>query len=611
VVAPFLSKCCRSLSLGTRRNRLRDALIFHGAVFKNAAMHGDSRRHVRRLVLIVFFAGASGCLPAGEAPKGRHIIADRSVNSAFFSPSGSDPARSHLLFGGPTWMSPAIESFGGSYSVMLSDLYQVEVPNTISQTLRLDQTEPAVRNLSGAGPELVANALPTDSRGRLLLQTIAIDPAGGATSILDRFDPDTRLMETLAEADAGSGTGFPTFSPGHTRALLYQPGSGALLIDLDAQQKFEGSNPVWVGEDLYYVVGERSNPWEVPVRSRMARLRPGAAPETMLDMDGAITIQLIGEDGPSLLMLRVQGPGTAPRSTYLFDPTTAGLVSLPFDTTNLSVDSLSPDGRWILLRSYSDGRLVLYDRIDGETRILPGDLQGNWQAVSEWRPGTDELWLATQPSFDPNGREYRSIFTIWTPDGSVTFDAMPITSCLGDVRYRSSVFNRAGSLWFSATWTSDISRMLVGWSDHPEEPPMPIAPDGTSVHRCWELEGHRLLVEAGPGDSQDTDLYLFDPSNREIRPLAGGSQVVQAGKDRALVLLQWERWRSAGELAIIDYATGQRTHLSDDVAQAVVDSRNADILSGPDPMAPGTNVAFISRNRLDSPYDGLWLTEVP
>jgi hypothetical protein len=574
-------------------------LIFGLAVSKNAAMFGDFGGLARRLALSIAIATMLGCLPAGDPPKGRHLVADRGVSGVVFSPSPSDPARSHLLVSGPTRESPSIDFSGGSYTTPLSDLYQFDASETASPTRRLEQEEPVVRNLNGNAMNIFYNELPTDSRGRLILQTVEADPASGrAMGAFVRYDPDTRVTERLVEYGA-SGAGALTFSPGRTRALLYEPPSGTLLIELDGQQQLSSLNATFVGEDLYYVAGTTASPWERPGASRLMRVQPGGTSEVLIEGEGYISLQVI-QSGETKLLLVQALSSSSDALAYLLDPTTLALSPLPSEVGLATFQTLSPDRRRLLFRASSDGRWLLYDRSNGSTRTLPVDPQGNGQSVAEWRPDTDELWLGE------NGQ-----LTIWRGDGSVTVQASPSASCLGDFRYRTSMFNRDGSLWFSATWTDDGSHMAVGWTDHPETPPMPIQLDGTWVNSCWELEGHRLLVEVRAGDTQDTDLYLFDPSSGDIRPVAGSVRIVQAGQTRVLGLLQWEGWRAAGQLALIDYATGARTRLADDVAQAVVDHAGRDLASGVDPLAPGTRVAFISRNRLDSPYDGLWLTELP
>lgn len=575
-------------------------LIFPVAAHKNAAMPGYGRGCIRALVLTVGVASGLGCLPAGEAPKGRQLIADRAVSGAFFSPSGLDPARSHLLVGGPARTSSVIEFSGGWYTTMLSDLYLVDVSDAAASPIRLDQRVPAVRNLNGAAIDMLFGDLPRDSRGRLLLHTLDVEASSGQPVIaVDRFDPDAHVTDRLVAYDAGTGSGTVSFSVGHTRALLYDPPSGSLLVELDGQQVIDSLTATFVGEDVYYVVGGRAKPLSTPGPSKLVRIPPGGASESLLESEGYISMEVIQSDEGNLLILRTQS-GTSSPLAYLLDPATLALAPLPFDITSLSFDSLSPDGRWLLFSAYLDGKWLLYDRSTGQTRSLPGALPDAGPTTAAWRPGTDQLWLGA------NGG-----LTLWSPDASVTLQGTPTTSCLGDFRYRSSIFNRDGSLWFSAEWSGGGSRMAVGLSDAPETPARPIHPDGTWVNRCWELDGHRLLVEARVGDSQDTDLYLFDPASGEIRALAGSSQVVQAGRERMLGFLQWEGWRSAGELALVDYATGARTHLADDVIQAVVDGPGGDLLSGADPLAPGRHVAFISRNRMDSPYDGLWLTELP
>jgi hypothetical protein len=63
---------------------------------------------------------------------------------------------------------------------------------------------------------------------------------------------------------------------------------------------------------------------------------------------------------------------------------------------------------------------------------------------------------------------------------------------------------------------------------------------------------------------------------------------------------------------LIDLATGVQTLLAQDVYAAAVDPGiHAYVAPGTDALAPGTRIAFLVRNRMDSPYDGIWVAELP
>ena len=88
--------------------------------------------------------------------------------------------------------------------------------------------------------------------------------------------------------------------------------------------------------------------------------------------------------------------------------------------------------------------------------------------------------------------------------------------------------------------------------------------------------------------------------------------MVAVGKTRALALLQWEGGRNSGALTLIDLVSGAQTLLAEDVYLATVDPGHfAAVPPDTDLLVPGTEIAFLSRGRFASPYDGLWVTRLP
>jgi len=77
-------------------------------------------------------------------------------------------------------------------------------------------------------------------------------------------------------------------------------------------------------------------------------------------------------------------------------------------------------------------------------------------------------------------------------------------------------------------------------------------------------------------------------------------------------LLNFDLARLVGDLTLIDFASGSRIFLAGDVYAVAVDrGASAMVPSGTAPLVAGTRIAFLTRNRLASPYDGLWVAELP
>jgi hypothetical protein len=141
---------------------------------------------------------------------------------------------------------------------------------------------------------------------------------------------------------------------------------------------------------------------------------------------------------------------------------------------------------------------------------------------------------------------------------------------------------------------------------------LPLNPTGTEAYRYAQLDDGRLLVEAWSSDYRRDDIYLVDADAGTTRAIASAGQLVAVGQTRALALLNWQLSRSSGDLTLIDYASGAHTLLAQDVYAVDVDrGKSAAVPPGTDALAPATRVAFLSRNRLESRDDGLWVAELP
>jgi hypothetical protein len=105
---------------------------------------------------------------------------------------------------------------------------------------------------------------------------------------------------------------------------------------------------------------------------------------------------------------------------------------------------------------------------------------------------------------------------------------------------------------------------------------------------------------------------MVDPDSGALQPICSGCTLVAVGLRRALILLDLALTQSTGTLGLVDFDTLTRTKLADSVYAVAVDrGKSATIPPGTDALAPGTQVAFLVRNRLLAPYDGLWVANLP
>jgi hypothetical protein len=152
----------------------------------------------------------------------------------------------------------------------------------------------------------------------------------------------------------------------------------------------------------------------------------------------------------------------------------------------------------------------------------------------------------------------------------------------------------------------------VGPADDPTAPVFPIQPAGTWLGALWETEAGGLLVGAYTFDPNRQELSLVDPATGASRAIASGGHVLELGHGRALALVSWESTRRVGDLVLVDLATGEQTLLAENAYAAAVDPGvSADVAPDADRLRSGTRVAFLTRSRFESPYDGLWMATLP
>src|SRR5581483_5033688 len=105
----------------------------------------------------------------------------------------------------------------------------------------------------------------------------------------------------------------------------------------------------------------------------------------------------------------------------------------------------------------------------------------------------------------------------------------------------------------------------------------------------------------------DDDL-LVDPATGASRLIASGGYVVAVGATRVFALLHFVAGSGTGDLTLIDLDTGRQTLVAENVAGYSLERAP----TGPgDPLAPGLRVAYLVRNRIASPWDGVWVATFP
>lgn len=573
--------------------------------------------HATRIGLACFACLATGCLPVGSPPKGRHIVHERALSAVHLSPGASTGTSPYLLAMGPTRVVPALED---DATVAVSDLLDLsDVGSGDSGAAPMEGAEQARTVASDVlFTSLRAGAFATDSRNRIFYsQHDSADWSRGLTP-LRRLDLTTGATTDLGVTGTTSSTaeGF-LVSPGRGRVFLDGAGQAAVLVDLDGSQGLGAvvkGRTAFIGEDFYFV----QDASEDGVQARFAggssirRVREGArVVEVLLSSTGQLGfIPILGDRTPQLLLTLPTEGGASPFSLLATD--TVASVTLPSQKGQSEFVSASSDGHWLLFRSalpQSDPdaprryRLFLFDWTTGGYTVLDSARvpQGIGR-VAEWRPGQNELWFSTTTGG----------LAIWRPDAAiVALDRVPFQS------YRepdgpASLFTRDGRYWFSAEPEEPFARrtIVLGRADALSAPLVPINPQGTVASTHWELDDGRLVMEAWPISPQRSDIFLVDGEVGTVRALASGGHILAVGANRVLALLDWQLSGSTGTLALLDPTQATTTILAED-AYAVDAGASVVGFDSRRVLAPGAQVAFLTRYRLASPFDGLWVAELP
>ena len=584
-------------------------------------VHHGSRRNT--WASRVFFVAAGclllDCLPVGNPPAGQHVIADRTLTGVYLSPSEQDGVPSHLLVTGPLLDFPPGSIYAGSTLAAdstLSDLYAVPYVGVSSPANGLAGWQPLISDFLVSYRTFPGGAIPTDSLGRLVFVQYS---ASDSSLQGERIDLATRSLDNLGLPNEASNKQFFTLSPARTRVYSGDYAGGTLCdldvcrsldyVSLDAVTIHEDANNfAFVGEDFYYV--DQLSGGSAVLGGDLHRIKPQAEPEVLLSFTGTVSFQpILGDRTPQLLLSLATDAGDAPFA--LLDTDTLTTDALPPEKGQAQFVSASSDGHWLaFLTTVSGGdgsqpadhRLFLYDWTAGAYAVVDSAHVGQTiGAYVEWRPGHAELWFATLPDG----------FGIWRPDTGLATGQADLTPYARAPDGNSSAFTRDGRHWFSLEG-GEHPAIYVGAADDPKAALLRLNPPGTVTTSHWETDDGRLLVGAWTIDDNRQDIYLVDADAGTSRALATAGHLEALGHARALALLNWDISRATGDLTLVDLASGTQAVLTENVyAMAVDRGQSANVPPGTDALAPGTRVAYLTNNRLASPWDGLWVASLP
>jgi hypothetical protein len=551
---------------------------------------GPTRACRRSALVAIVGATLAGCLPAGSAPVGQHLLSDRTLSGVHFSPSETEGVPSHLLVTGP---AQDITERDSTDSVMftVADLYEIPADTGSGTGYRLGLARLLAEKCLVPQDDAADYPVQTDIRGRLLF--VRYSKSTDYNDVV-RMDLATGTQEWLGGAYYSPY--YPPFvlSPGRTRVIvgLY----GMSVVELDGEStsvSLNSTDAPFVGEDLYYGAGL---PSYYQTRD-LWRLVPYGQPE-LLDHNTYPYLTFATDQGPRLILARDLATETL---FLLLDPGTlqeAPLPSAGAPPLNPNFAPASPDGHWLVLSANPFTLVTLFNWVTSETQEIDASDCSGW----EWRPGHDELWIAMTDG----------TLRIWKPRTGVT--AMPVAPVQTAQAPSGtlSFFTSDGNYWFSLRPGGAHSALYVGSADDPSGTAYQVTPAGAQEYSYWQLADGRILAGAWTTSDYRKDYYLVDPRTGATQGLAVNGLMVALGHTRALAHVNWEAGPATGDLCLIDLATGAQTLLAQNVYATAVDPGvHADVPTGTDALAAGTRIAFLVRNRIDSPYDGVWVAELP
>lgn len=532
---------------------------------------------------------SSACLPRGDAPAGRQILADRSAVLAGMVPARGDGVMRVLFF------RPGKDADNVNLWVLAVD------PNGGPSTEKMLFTDVGTGLELGYRPSATNSGFPVDAQGRVYLSNFVAGSGPEQPYRIEMLvaDPVTGevvdLGQSMNVARPPGPWEYGTLS-NFTRAPLTFEANGGVTVSDVASYGFAGSTAFYLTTD--------GTLGSLDATGAARTLVTGVATFLAISAQTVLITRAVTDPGMIEPPPNSEGGTSQPPAHVtgaLLD--TASLVETPLPDGLLYqyAGQPSPSGRWLLVSQPSQdpnnsygGAHVLLDTTSGAIEALEPAFSFN----GRWRPGHDELW-ATYTD-DPEQTGLLSTATLWIKKPGLP----PVT--IPGVFF--STFSDDGQFWFSrgaplfAQETSD----LVGLADDPTGPRFPAVPAGSTLGNAWPVGNGLVLDDASVGvDSFESYfVWLVDPRSGAASLVGERGFVSAVGTTRALGIYHVSYLR--GDLTTTDVVTGRSTVLAAEFAQSAIAEPQ-----GADPYPPGGRIVYQFDARFDSPWDGLWMATVP
>jgi hypothetical protein len=563
-------------------------------------------------------AGVVGCLDAGAPPAGRQLLADRAQQGIQLVDGPVGQPKRILLW---IWKTAPNNPF-----MTLQQVSTIDDPGPGGGVAR--EAHLLVDQL-GRGTQDCGDwwncAFRSDSLGRLWLdrQTFTPRPASfgpGPSGDLDQHDELLRVDPVTGTTESFGGFAYAYFSPDRTRMWFAPPEAalfvnvGATVVGADGSRLALPREPTFVDDDLLFFTGRDTFGSH---HDTLVHRPPGSQTTELLLSKIAAYTPLDSQRGPFLVVVREPSiDGIVLQKTSLYDLTTKTEVVLPLPSTVSPTNFIpSPSGRYVLVQGASATTPgVAFDLIfDRDTGVTTGPVELPPTVNNDsprWRPGHEDVWVLGIDAllrWRPGGMPE----AVGAGEAEFMFPPL-VTDLLQEIAVNQGqpVFTTDGTFRVVMPPTSKITghdAVSLQLADDPTAPLLALNGPGTSVTGLWPLQDGRLLVEVATVDASRNDIELVDPMARTSRALVHTGSVFATGRDRCLALLHIIGPGGSGDLELIDYATGAQTLIAQNVFGWAIDtSPLAD-----DPLAAGTRLVYLVRNRIASPYDGVWAIELP
>ena len=542
---------------------------------------------MRLAVALALLAGA--CLPRGDAPAGRQILADKSAVLTAMIPAQPDGLVRVLFF------RPGKDADNGDLRLLTADpnggpSTEKKLFADIDKGLELGYRPSASTGGYPVDPDggvSYRQFLPGADPGQYVIDVTRADPVTGEVVHIGTPPNEARLPVSSEDTTLGNYLGAP----------LTFPDNGGVTVSDVTNYSFAGSTAFYLTSDGTLV--------SLDSAGQARQLAVGVS--TFLVVSARMVLVARAVVSPDTGQPSSSDPFGGP-----FDPP-ARVTGALLDTTTLAETPLpdgfqyqypsrpSPSGRWLVVNQADPDPSKRYGSaaalLDTATATME-PLEPAFANNGAWRPGHDELWATFVDDPEHTGLLSKASLWIKTPGAaSVTVPGVYFTH-----------FSDDGVSWFSqgAPFSAQDSSELVGLADDPAGPRFAAVPPGSSLENSWAVGDGRVLDESTVGmDGFESSYVQFvDPRSGSTQLVGERGYLSAVGTTRALGVYHVSFLR--GDLTTTDFATGRSTVLAAEFAEwAVAEPQGAD------PYPPGGRIVYQFVSHFDSPWNGLWMANVP